>query len=267
MLISISSLKGCKLEGLDGAMGKVREFYFDDRYWTVRYLVAATGGWLTGRQVLISPYALVGVMADKDQIEVNLTRKQIEESPSLDADKPVSHQYEEDYYGYYGWPTYWYGTEMWGHFPGIMRDRDQWDSVASGKRDWDPHLRSTYEVTGYDIVATDGEIGHVEDFILDDETWAIRYVVVTARYWLPGKRFLIAPKWIESVNWSDSNLSVKLSREDIKSSPEYTPGSPLTRQFEIALHEQCKRPGYWPQKHPQTVGEAVDAWRNEGDPN
>jgi hypothetical protein len=246
MLISATSLKGFKLQGLDGEMGKAREFYFDDRFWTVRYLVADTGGWLMGREVLISPYALVGVIKEEEQIVVNLTKKQIEESPSLDIDKPVSRQYEEDYYGYHGWPTYWSGTEMWGHFPGIVRDSDLWNSAVDGKWAWDPHLRSTHEVTGYDIAAKDGELGHVEDFIIDDETWAIRYVVMTTRYWLPGKRFLIAPKWIEGVNWGESNISVNLTRDEIKASPEYTEESLLTRLYEIGLHEHYNRPGYWP---------------------
>ncbi|OYW77760.1 MAG: photosystem reaction center subunit H [Verrucomicrobia bacterium 12-59-8] len=245
MLISATSLKGYKLEGLDGEMGKAREFYFDDRHWTVRYLVADTGGWLTGSQVLISPYALVGVMPDKQQIAVNLTKKQIQESPSLDTDKPVSHQYEEDYYGYYGWPNYWSGADAWGNFPQIMRDRDQWGSAVNDKREWDPNLRSTHEVSDYDIEATDGEIGHVEDFIIDDATWAIRYVVITTRYWLPGKRFLISPKWIESVNWGESNISINLTREEVKHSPEYNGDSQLTRSYEISLHEHYNRPGHW----------------------
>ena len=245
MLISATTLKGYKLEGLDGEMGKAREFYFDDGFWTVRYLVADTGGWFMGREVLISPYALVGVMPDEKQIEVNLTKKQIQESPALDTDKPVTRQYEEDYYGYHGWPTYWSGTEMWGNFPGIMRDHDQWGPAVSDRWAWDPNLRSTHEVTGYDVEATDGAMGHVEDFIIDDETWTIRYVVVTTRHWLPGKRFLISPKWIESVNWEDSNILINLSREDVKSSAEYTEESLLTRLYEIGLHEHYNRPGYW----------------------
>jgi sporulation protein YlmC with PRC-barrel domain len=245
MFITATTLKGYKLEGLDGSMGKAREFYFDDRHWTVRYLVADTGSWLTGKQVLISPYALVGVMLAKEQIVVNLTKKQIQESPFLDTDKPVSRQYEEEYYRYYGWPNYWSGTDVWGAFPNIMRDRDQWSSSLDGKWGWDPHLRSTHEVTGYDIQATDGEIGHVEDFVIDDETWVIRYIVVTTHYWLPGKRFLISPKWIESVNWEESKVTINLSREDIEHSPEYTKESLMTRSYEVGLHKHYDHPGYW----------------------
>ena len=156
----------------------MKEFYFDDRHWTIRYLVADTGNWLTGRQVLISPYALNSVMNSEHQISVALTKKQIENSPSLDSHKPVSRQFEEDYYGYYGWPTYWSGSSVWGDHPYIERNRNKWGEFTKGAKVWDRHLRSTREVTGYHLQALDGEIGHLEDFVLDDETWAIRYLIV-----------------------------------------------------------------------------------------
>jgi len=245
MLHAAKSLKGYQLECLDGHLGKAREFYFDDQYWTVRYLVADTGNWLTGNQVLLSPYSLVGVMFDEGKIVVNLTKKQIQESPSLDTDKPVSRQFEEDYHGYYGWPNYWSGTDMWGNYPFIMRDREQWGFPENGERAWDPHLRSTHDVSGYDILAADGLIGHVEDFVIDDETWAIRYLVIATRNWLPGKKVLISPEWIQSVNWGDSNVTINLSREEIKASPEFTEAELLSRDYEAELHEHYDRPGYW----------------------
>ena len=114
MLNKAKTLKGYKLDSLDGEIGKVKEFYFDDQHWTIRYLVADTGNWLTGRQVLISPYALVAVNKEEQHIAIDLTKKQIEDSPSLNSDKPVSRQFEEAYYGYYGWPMYWGGPYMWG---------------------------------------------------------------------------------------------------------------------------------------------------------
>jgi uncharacterized protein YrrD len=245
MLNTAKSLKGYKLESLDGEIGMAREFYFDDRYWTVRYLVADTGDWLTDKQVLLSPYALVGVIPHDEQIVVNLTKKQIQDSPSLDTDKPVSRQYEEEYYGYYGWPNYWGGMDVWGTYPYIMRDPEQWGFHGNGERAWDPHLRSTREVTGYDILAKDGLIGHVDDFIIDDETWTIRYLVVATRNWLPGKKVLVSPKWITSVNWTESNVTTDLTREAIKQSPEYTEDSLLTRAYEIGLHQHYGRPEYW----------------------
>ena len=188
MLSKAKTLKGYKLDSLDGERGKVKEFYFDDRHWTIRYLVADTGNWLTGRQVLISPYALVAVIKEEQHIVVELTKKQIEDSPSLDYDKPVSQQFEEAYYGYYGWPMYWSGTYMWGDYPNIVRDREKWKPTARGEKYWNPNLRSTDRVSGYGIQATDGEIGHVEDFLIDDKTWAIRYLIVDTKNWWPGKR-------------------------------------------------------------------------------
>ena len=112
MLYKAKSLLDYKLESLEGEIGRVKEFYFDDHHWTIRYLVADTGNWLTGRQVLISPYALVAVDKEKQHITVDLTKKQIENSPSLDSDKPVSRQFEESYTGYFGWPIYWAGPYM-----------------------------------------------------------------------------------------------------------------------------------------------------------
>jgi hypothetical protein len=117
MLFRITTLKGYKLDSLDGEMGGVADFYFDDRHWTVRYLVANTGNWLSGRQVLISPHALVAGVKGDDQVLVDLTRKQIEESPSLASDLPISRQFEKEYHGYYAWPAYWGGTFAWGIYP------------------------------------------------------------------------------------------------------------------------------------------------------
>jgi uncharacterized protein YrrD len=247
MLSTAKTLKGYKLDSLDGEIGKVKEFYFDDRHWTIRYLIADTGNWLTGRQVLISPYALGAIEKDVPdlKIQVALTKKQIKESPSLNSDKPVSRQFEESYYGYYGWPTYWSGPYMWGSYPYLLRNREQRKNSAEIVKAWDPHLRSTQAVSGYDIQALDGEIGHVEDFIVDDETWAIRYLIVNTGNWWPGKKVLVAPQWIERVSWSESNVFVNLSRDTIKDSPEYTEESLLNRDYEIELHRHYSRPGYW----------------------
>jgi len=245
MLNRTSTLRGYKLDSLDGEFGAVQEFYFDDNHWTIRYLVANTGNWLTGRQVLISPYALVAAIRAEQHIAVNLTKQQIEDSPSLTSDKPVSRQFEESYYGYYGWPMYWSGPFMWGPYPYLSRNREQWKQSTQNGKAWNPHLRSTDAVQGYDIQALDGEIGHVEDFVIDDETWAIRYLIVDTRNWWPGKKVLISPQWIERVSWSDSKVVVNLSREAIKHSPEYTEKSLLTRDYEAGLHQHYQREGYW----------------------
>jgi sporulation protein YlmC with PRC-barrel domain len=134
---------------------------------------------------------------------------------------------------------------MWGYFPNIVRDNKKWGDIKKGEESWDPYLRSTHEVTGYNIQAADGEVGHVEDFIIDDETWAIRYLIVDTRNWLPGKKILLSPFWIERVSWSESKVFVNLPMEKIKESPEYTEESLLTREYETGLHKHYNRKGYW----------------------
>lgn len=246
MLHKTKDLKGYKMSAIDGEIGKVKEFYFDDHHWTIRYLVADTGNWLTGRKVLISPYALIDVKRDGQYIAIDLTRKQIGESPSLSSDKPVSRQFEEAFYGYYGWPMYWQGSYTWGFYPYIVRDRNKWrEPTQSEVEQWDPHLRSTHDVTGHHIQAEDGEMGHVEDFIIDDETWAIRYLIVDTRNWWPGKKILVSPQWIERVSWEQRKVFVNLPREVIKQSPEYTDAILLTRDYESNLHGHYNRQGYW----------------------
>jgi uncharacterized protein YrrD len=245
MLSKAKTLNGYKLDSLDGEIGKVKEFYFDDQHWAIRYLVADTGNWLTGRQVLISPYALVAMNKEEQHIAIHLTKKQIQDSPSLDSDKPVSRQFEEAYYGYYDWPMYWGGPNMWGYYPYIVRDREQWKDSTQGEKVWDHHLRSTHHVSGYHIQAADGEIGHVDDFIIDDETWAIRYLIIDTRNWWPGKKVLVSPQWIERVSWSESTVFVNQSRETIKQAPEYTEEFLPTRDYETGLHRHYNRQGYW----------------------
>ena len=245
MLHKAKTLKGYKLDSRDGVIGKVKEFFFDDQHWAIRYLVADTGNWLTGRQVLISPYAMGAVTTVGKHLTIKLTKKQIEDSPPLDSDKPVSRQFEEVYYGYYGWPSYWNGSSLWGAYPLIVRDPEQWKKPTQGEKELDPHLRSTHDVSGYSIQATDGEIGHVEDFIIDDETWAIRYLIIDTQNWWSGKKVLIAPSWIERVSWAESKVFVNLPRETIKQALEYTEESLLTRVYEIELHRHYNRQGYW----------------------
>jgi uncharacterized protein YrrD len=245
MLIKAKTLKGYKLDSKNGEIGKVKEFYFDDKHWTVRYLVADTGNWLTGRQVLISPLALIIANKEEENIGVNLTKKQIEDSPSLNSDKPVSKQFEADLHGYYGWPVYWSGLEMWGNYPYIEHDSSEWKASNENKKTWDPNLRSSKFVTGQGIQATDGELGHVDDFIIDDQTWAIRYLVIDTASWWAGKKVLVSPQWIDHVSWEELKVFVNLSRESIMQSPEYSEEELLTRDYETQLHRHYNRNIYW----------------------
>jgi sporulation protein YlmC with PRC-barrel domain len=248
MLTNVKKLTGYKLQSLNGEIGAVKEFYFDDRYWTIRYLVASTGSWLSGKQVLISPYSLDEVLENNQDISVNLTREQIEKSPDIDSDKPVSRQFEESYFGFYGWPGYWTGPYMWGMNPYINRDPLSWQEDQEAKRAWDQDLRSTKAVEGYHIRGIDGEVGHVEDYIVDDQTWTIRYLVVKTSNWWLGKLILLSTDWVEHVSWDESTIDVTLTQAAIKASPEYDPDLPIGREFEHSLHHHYGRKGYWVDK-------------------
>jgi len=236
MLSKAKALTGYKLRSIDGEIGTAKDFYFDDRYWTIRYLVADTGEWLVSRQVLISPNSLAGVNADQGLISVKLTKIEIEHSPSLNRDKPVSRQFEQEYSVFFGLPMYW----GFRYDPGSNAK-----SGGPAKQHSDPDLRSVHDVSGHHVEASDGEIGHVDDFLIDDETWAVRYLIVDTKDWLPGKKVLISPKWIERVSWTNKQVVVGLTREAILKAPEYTDSGAPTRDQEIALYRHYDSPGYW----------------------
>ena len=248
MQYSVKDLKGYAIGATDGDIGKLDDFYFDDESWTIRYLVAETGNWLMNRKVLISPFAIGKADLSKKRLNVTLTKKQVEESPSIDTDKPVSRQHEASYLDYYGYPYYWIGPYLWGpitypRLSGVAQKRNE-EVRALRKEANDLHLRSVSKVTGHHIEATDGHIGHAEDFIIDGETWEIRYMVVDTQNWWPGKKVLVAPLWVSRVSWSDSTVYVDLSREMIKNGPEYHPKA-LNRKYEETLYDYYKRPKYW----------------------
>jgi hypothetical protein len=252
MLHNLTDLKGLTIKAKDGEIGAVDDFYFDDDHWTIRYLVVDTGNWLPGRRVLISPISLGRADPANGRIEVALTMKQVEDSPGIESDKPVSRQYETSYFDYYGYPYYWTGPYLWGAaaYPGpvITPEPTQPEVEAIRSREQqsaDPHLHSANEVTGYYIEATDGDIGHVEQFLIDDESWAIRYMVVDTRNWWPGKKVLVAPQWIERASWEDSRVYVNLSRNNIQQAPEYDLNRLPSRDYELTLHEHYRRPPYW----------------------
>lgn len=251
MLTNTAHLKGLTIRALDGELGIADQLYFDDENWAVRYLTVNTGGWIGSRQVLISPFSIVHVDWLARVVDVSLTKQQVENSPNIDTHQPVSRQHETKYLGYYGYPNYWGGPYLWGpaygpmdfNFPTMRTNELAADRIH--RESADSHLRSTEGISGYGIHATDGEIGHVKGFILDDETWAIAYIEVATRNWWPGKKVLISPAWIERVSWSGSAVYVALSREAIQSGPEYDGSKPVTREYESRLYSHYGRAPYW----------------------
>jgi hypothetical protein len=254
MLMNASHLKGLVIRATDGEIGTVDQFYFDDEKWAIRYLTVETGGWLDGRRVLISPFSILNADWAAKRLDVSLTKKQVQNSPDIDTRLPVSRQHEAEYLGYYGYPYYWDGPFMWGsdYYPERLADSASAAGKAMaagvGRESADSHLRSSDAVTGYAIDASDGEIGHLDGFVVDDKAWAVRYVEVATRNWWPGKRVLVSPEWIERVSWADSKVCVALSREAIQTAPEYVEASPLLREYEDLLYVHYGRPPYWLQE-------------------
>lgn len=240
MLRSLNGIRGYAVHARDGDVGKVSEFYFDDQTWNVRYLVVETGGWFSGKKVLISPASFSGPPDWKQQIfPVNLTMDEIKESPDIDADRPVSRQTEALLAEYYRWPVYW-GA------PGVLTLESPMPlgAVRIAEKG-DPGLRSAKEVSGYSIEAAGGAIGEVEDFIADDEDWSIRYLVVDTGRWLPGKKVLVAAQWVSDISWTDQKIDVDLSSEIIRKSPPFDPSSAVNRRYEEVLYDYYGRPKYW----------------------
>jgi hypothetical protein len=212
---------------------------------------------------LISPISIFEPDWEAHLLPVLLTKEQVRKSPDIDTEKPVTRQVETQYYGYYGYPYYWGGAGMWGggFYPDQMepgytnsgasrlsREREEYEYADAERQRHshdDPHLRSCKAVTGYHVHATDGSIGHVDEFIVDEETWAIRYVVVNTSNWWVGHKVLMSPQWISKVNWVDRSISVDLTRESLKTAPPYDSAAELNRQSESALYEYYGRPGYW----------------------
>jgi hypothetical protein len=247
MLRSLKALEGDMLNAMDGTIGSVHDFLFDDQSWVVRYLVADTGTWLPGRQVLI-PGAILGEPTSwgDSAIPVPLTRDQIEDSPGIELDAPVSRRRERELHEHYRLRTYW--TEPMdpagAHSP--------YEPVAgTGSPTAQPedesacHLRSTTAVRGYAIHALDGDIGHVEEFVAETPGWIIRYMVVDTRNWLPGRKVLVSPTWITDISWAERAVRVDLPRDLVKDAPEYDPSAPVNRRYEEQLYDFYGRPRYW----------------------
>jgi hypothetical protein len=236
MLHSLNAIRGYAIHASDGEIGSLRDVYFDDQSTLVRYFVVDTGTWLPGKRVLLVPAVVGGVDAERGEIVTGLTAQQVEDSPPVETEKPVSRQQELALHTYYGWQPYWAASPLagslapyWGAaMPATAHVRPGQEPVAEEvaareREQRDPHLRSAREVEGYHVAATDGEIGHVEDFFIDDRDWAIQLLGIDTRNWLPGRKVVISPRWLHGIDWAGGKVQVDLTRQQIKDSPEYDP--------------------------------------------
>ncbi len=245
MLRHSSAINGYAIEASDGDIGAVSDFLFDDATWLVRWVVVDTGNWLSGRKVLLPPSVLGRLYANNRVLAVKLTKQQVKDSPEIDTDRPVSRQMETSVYDYYGWSPYWgSGFYMggYGYMPGSgmaspylgARRREQEIANAHADSD-DVHLRSVEAVTGYHIHARDGEIGHVEDFLVDDADWSIHYLVVDTKNWWPGKKILVSTRSAGEIDWRDKLVNLDVDRQRIKDSPAYDPSKTIDRAYDERL--------------------------------
>ncbi|MDQ3001134.1 MAG: PRC-barrel domain-containing protein [Fibrobacterota bacterium] len=248
MLLSTDGLKEFHLEAKDGGIGSVEDLYFDDLDWTARYLVVSTGSWISGKSVLLSPHSFGKPDLKSKVIPVSLTRAQIQDAPDPGMHKPVSRQFEADYYDFYGYPYYWQGPFIWGvaGFPsypalagmqGNQVAADAYRPSASKEEETpgDLHLRSAKEVRGYHVAALDGDIGHIQDFLLDRKDWSLRYLAIDTRNWLPGKHVVVPIDWARNIRYSDRKITLDHSRETIRNAPEYSGAENLTPEFHRML--------------------------------
>jgi stress response protein YsnF len=244
MLRNAKNLIGHKIRAANGELEKVDDLYFDDDSWIIRYFVIETGSWFSSRKILIASDSVVNPDWENKILSVSLTREQVEKSPSVDLEKPVSRQAEERLRGYYAWPLYW-GEQPSYHPTGLEGEPLKTHIVEESSRNPNDeenpqqysHLRSYKEVTGYRIQGIDDEIGHVEDFLIQEDSWNLQYLIIDTRNVLPGKKVLIATSWVEDVNWSDHVIMVSLPREQIRMSPEYHASEAVTREYEERLLE------------------------------
>ncbi len=246
------SVYGSAIQANDGEAGRLRGLFFDDRSWAVRYLVVACGEVPATRMVLVAPDAVEAIDRQAKAVYVALTREQVERGRGIEADPPVAAQRGIQRSGWTPYPTDDRGyTGLAGAFPdvgpnpGVYGPATGPDGRIRAAERGDPHLRSTQEVVGYRIQAADGEIGHVEDFVVDDEGWKIRYVAVDTRNWLPGKKVLTSPRWVSGISWTEGRIRVDLGRDEIRGAPEWDPLAPIDREYEARLHEHYGRTPYW----------------------
>lgn len=253
MLRSTKKLRGYNLIATDGMIGRVYEFYFDNYEWAIRYFVVDTGKWLPGRKVLISPVVFGQPDWKSKRIPVNLTKMRIENAPPVSKDEPVSRQKEIDINAYFGWANYWsrFGAPdlapVVKHPEALRIAEEEAREGLAGNRvhEGDPNLRSTREVINYNVRASDGEIGHIEDYIVDDKTWVVRYLVIDTRNLLPGKKVIVSPNWIEDIRWARREVRFNVARDFIENAPEFNPSEPINREYETVLYDYYGRPQEW----------------------
>jgi sporulation protein YlmC with PRC-barrel domain len=240
MLRSANAILGYSIHAKDGDLGKIKDLYVEEKKWCVRYMIVATGNWLSGREVLIARTCF-GDTIDREAKKFGLTisKEKIKNAPDIDTKKPVSRQKEQELFAYYNWPIYWTGDEVDKWYLNFAMQKNL---MQSRGKNTCVNLRSVKEITGYKIGAKDGDIGHVDDVIVDDGDWCVRHLVVDTGTWIPGRKVLVSVIWEADISWEDQEISLPmLTKEQIKDSPDYDPSTPINEEYEKRLYDYYGR--------------------------
>lgn len=256
MLRKANNLIGYRLDAKDDNLGEVDDFYFSTEDWTIRYMIVDIGSWFTGRRVLIAQSEIGTPNWKQRTIPVDLTKEQVKDSPDIDLTRPIGREQEASLYSYYGWPTYWGAPATLGMGMGAVgagvamgtpmppatgpRISDIPDKVAAAYPKGERHLQSIGEVTGFNIEGADGSIGIVEDFLVDDHSWIIRYLEIDTSKWLPGRQVLVSPEWVDGVDWNNSKVYTQMTKDQVKNSPEYNRDAVIDQDYESSLHKHYR---------------------------
>ena len=218
MLWNVSTITNYEIEAADGSIGTLSDVLCDDATWKIRWLVADTGAFLPGRKFLLPPSIVTSLDRALGKVLIKLTRAEVEGSPPVTIDEPVSRQMETRMYVHYGWDPYWDNSTE-------RMDAPNPDNGGS-------HLRSLDVLRGYKIHATDCVLSHASDFLLNDEDWSIRYIVADTGNWLPGQKVLISPQSVTSIAWADHEIRLSISQEKVRNAPAYSPSMTVDGKFE-----------------------------------
>lgn len=259
MLRNLKKIFGFTLFGEGQEYGTIKDFYFDEDKMKIRYGIVDTGTWLKNRKVLISPKEFMKPDFEHGVLPVELTKKEIEESPPISKEKPLSQIMEEKVTNYFEWPKYWIGTStgepvnanfLLGEKIKEMRQnktnkeqREKYIVAREGNKE--TNLRSSKEVIGYNIKAIDGEIGKLDGLIVEDNYWLIRYLIIDTGKWLPSRKVIFPPEWLEGISWNKEQIIFPFSKEEIRHAPDYDPDVPVSRVYEEKLYEYYQKQKYW----------------------
>jgi uncharacterized protein YrrD len=238
MKISVKGITSFNLGAIDGEIGTVKEIYFDDQNWILRYLIVKTGNFFKEKSILISTQALLAPDWDKQIFATNLTLDQIKNSPDIDTDKPVYRQQEVTLYDHFPWDIYW--------ALGLMPLEDSVEIAISQKENErnskaDPHLRSSDKVIGYSINTIDTELGHVKDLIIDTDSWKILFIVIKTGHWFSGKEILLPISSVSEIDWLASQVKVETTLKEIQQCAEFDAGAAVNEEYEIVHRDYSGR--------------------------